>query len=40
MLGIHAKYVPWTMTNITAKRKFSIYGHYKVKGQTGAFHTK
>ena len=27
MLGIHAKYVPWTMTNITrvdAKREFSI----------------
>ena len=27
MLGIHAKYVPWTMTNITrvdAKHEFSI----------------
>ena len=43
MLGIRAKYVPWTMTNITkvdAKREFSIYSHYNVKGQTGAFHTK
>ena len=43
MLGIHTKYVPWIMTNITrvdAKRDVSIKGHYEVKGQTGAFHTK
>ena len=43
MLGIHAKYVPLTMTNITrvdAKRKFSIKGHREVKGQTSAFYTK
>ena len=39
MLGIHAKYVPWTMTNITrvdAKRECSIWGHYEVKSQTSA----
>ena len=43
MLGIHAKYVPWTTTNITrvdAKREFSIYGHCEVKVQTNAFYTK
>ena len=43
MLGIHARYVPWTTTNITrvdAKREFSIYDHYMVKGQTNAFYTK
>ena len=43
MLGLYAKYVPWTMTNITrvdAKRDFLILGHYEVKGQTSAFYTK
>ena len=36
MLGIHAKYFPWTITNSTrvdAKREFSISGHCEVKGK-------
>ena len=43
MLGIHAKYVPWAMTNIIrvdAKREFLISGHCEVKGQTSAFYAK
>ena len=43
MLGIHAKYVPWTMANIIrvdAKLEFSILRHCEVKDQTSAVYSK
>ena len=39
MLGIHARIIPWTITNnigVDAKRDFLIQGHGEVKGQVSA----